>query len=87
MNNSNKSLKTLKTWSRTSHEGGWRTDCQNSPLPKGEPSCVAEGEGWEPVTELRPRDGYEYALVRGCTSKGFQGRADKQYWRRVRRPL
>ena len=31
---------------------------------------------------------YDYASRRaGCTSRGFKGRADKTYYRRVRRPL
>jgi hypothetical protein len=70
------------------YHAGWRTLCRRSPhyASSIEPPCVAQGEGWEPARERAPKPGYEYALARGCSVRGFAHSAAKTYWKMVRRP-
>lgn len=78
---------TENTFEVARNQSGWRTNCNNSPLPKGSPSLIAEGEGWEPAKERSPREGYEYALKHTSTRPGFRRQAEWQYWSLWRRPI
>jgi hypothetical protein len=80
---------TTDTYRACVAEGGWRTFCQRSPLPHGEPNApMCSSSDWEPAGHDRaPREGYEYALRPTCNSSGFVGRAAKTYWSRWRRKL
>ena len=80
---------TNNTFERAVEQGGWRTDCARSPLPKGPPDAdlIAEGPGWEPAGHDRqPQSGWQYGLELTSTSAGYAGRATKYYWSRVKRP-
>jgi hypothetical protein len=81
--------RTIRTWNAACSEGGWRTFCQTSPLPKGTPSVAIElGPNWAPAGRDRiPAEGYEYGLACTCESPGFKGKSDKQYWSRWKRKL
>lgn len=78
---------TENTFHAAKAQGGWRTNCCRSPIAKGEPMLVADGDGWERARERSPRAGYEYALKHTSTRPGFARQAERQYWSLVRRPL
>ena len=82
---------TLKSFQTAIHYGGWRTHCRRSTLPQGSPPAsvtIEDISGWEPAGhDQEPREGYEYGLAHTCSSRGFRGRSDRQYWSRWRRRI